>query len=125
MIVLRTNTFFILLTPGIVSYNISGMKRRITFTAPSPEKCKAFGIKHDGLTKRIGMWMVGVSSGVSFASGFHFRVLETHAASIVVECDSAIMLYRVQSFVEQYGFTCTERQIISDEKILTSGDLKD
>ena len=81
------------------------MNKQYVFTSPDLEKCKAFGIKHEGLTKRIGMWMVGVSSGVSVASGFHFRVLETHAASIVVECDSTILLYRVQSFVEQYGFT--------------------
>ena len=101
------------------------MNKQYIFSSPDLEKCKALGIKFEGLSQRISLWMMGVAAGVSYVGGGHFKVVQSIPSQIIVETDSSIILNNVKDHVEPYGFTCTERQIISDEKILTSGDLKD
>ena len=101
------------------------MNKQYVFTAPDIETCNRFGIKFEGLSQRISLWIMGVAAGVSYVGGGHFKVVFVNRSTITVETDSSIILNNVKDHVEPYGFTCTECQIISDEKILTSGDLKD
>ena len=101
------------------------MNKRYIFTAPTPDRCVSLGLKSERLTPNMVLWMLGVSAGVSYISGIHFKVVSACHPLIVVDTDSTVVLNNVKDHVESYRFTCTERQIISDEKILTSGDLKD
>ena len=82
------------------------MNKQYVFTAPDLEKCKRFGIKFDGLCQRISLWMMGVASGVSYASGGHFKVVLADRSKIIVETNSSTVLNNVTDHVEGYGFTC-------------------
>ena len=84
------------------------MNKRFQFEVPSPERCNELGIKHEGLQNRTVVWLMGVSCGISYASGTHFSVILARPNTLTVETDSSTVINNVKDHLESYGFTVRE-----------------
>jgi hypothetical protein len=77
-------------------------------SAPDPEKCKAIGVKYEGLFDRFKMWLTGVGMGISYISGNHLTVLKVSEPKIRFACDSLTVVNNVKDAWEVCGFSFTE-----------------
>jgi len=75
------------------------------FTMPTPEMCKAKGIKLEGLYSRTQMWFMGISSALSWVSPIHTEIVFPNKNTIVFETNSATVMNNVKDRLEAYGIT--------------------
>lgn len=74
------------------------------FTMPTPERCIALGIKHEGLYSRTQMWFMGVASALSWVTNVHTGLTFPKGA-FILETNSATVLNNVKDRLAEYGFT--------------------
>ena len=96
------------------------MNKRYRIQLPTPENCKAKGLKFEGQETRTRLWLIGVAQGVQFAAEACQAMVDEHEVHVTfnvsfaaktyfyVDCDSSIIMENVKAHLKQYGCTVEE-----------------
>jgi hypothetical protein len=79
-------------------------------TLPDQDRCKALGIKLEGLETRTRLWLMGVAFGVFHATGRSIQASFPTGGKVTIETSDQNILNHIKEHLESYG--CTFEQVI-------------